>query len=162
MATQRNGPGKIQVALVEVLNNIVKHAYRNQGSGIIEITCQPFPAHLGFEITDSGIPPPAQCLTNDHMTAVDIQASLPEGGFGWFLICQLSSDITHERHKGKNICILKFGWKTYQRSLLNCTASRLTYGSTTKFFNLPNFNSPNKVTQWSLWEVSLSNITSVL
>ena len=42
--------GKIQVALVEVLNNIVKHAYRNQGSGIIEITCQPFSGHLGFEI----------------------------------------------------------------------------------------------------------------
>ena len=99
--------GKIQVALVEVLNNIVKHAYRNQGSGIIEITCQPFPAHLGFEITDSGIPLPAHCLTNDHMSAVDIQASLPEGGFGWFLIRQLSYDITHERHKGKNHLYLK-------------------------------------------------------
>jgi len=99
--------GKIQVALVEVLNNIVKHAYRNQGSGIIEITCQPFPAHLGFEIADSGIPLPAHCLTNDHMSAVDIQASLPEGGFGWFLIRQLSYDITHERHKGKNHLYLK-------------------------------------------------------
>ena len=149
--------GKIQVALVEVLNNIVKHAYSNQGSGIIEITCQPFPGHLGFEITDSGIPLPAHCLTNDHMSAVDIQASLPEGGFGWFLIRQLSYDITHERHKGKNICILKFGWKTHQRSLLKCTASRPTYASTVEFFNLP-----NKVTQWSLWTQCFNNITSVL
>lgn len=99
--------GKIQVALVEVLNNIVKHAYRNQGSGIIEITCQPFSGHLGFEIADSGIPLPAHCLTNDHMSAVDIQASLPEGGFGWFLIRQLSYDITHKRHKGKNHLYLK-------------------------------------------------------
>ena len=40
--------GKIQVALVEVLNNIVKHAYSNQDSGIIEITCQPFSWPSGF------------------------------------------------------------------------------------------------------------------
>ena len=50
--------------------------------------------NLGFEIADSGIPLPAHCLTDDHMSAVDIQASLPEGGFGWFLIRQLSYDIT--------------------------------------------------------------------
>ena len=99
--------GKIQVALVEVLNNIVKHAYSNQGSGIIEITCQPFPGHLGFEVTDTGIPLPAHCLTNDHLPAVDIQASLPEDGFGWFLIRQLSYDISHERRKGKNHLNLK-------------------------------------------------------
>ena len=33
--------GKNQVALVEILNNIVKHAYGDQGGGIIEITCRP-------------------------------------------------------------------------------------------------------------------------
>ena len=40
--------GKIQVALVEVLNNIVKQAYGDQGGGIIGITCQLFVGYLGF------------------------------------------------------------------------------------------------------------------
>ena len=74
--------GKIQVALVKVLNNIVKHAYGDQGGGIIEITCQPFVGYLGFEIVDAGIALTDHCLQNDQLSAVNIQASLPEGGFG--------------------------------------------------------------------------------
>ena len=99
--------GKIQVALVEVLNNIVEHAYGDQGGGIIEITCQPFVGYLGFEIVDTGIALPDHCLQNDQLSAIDIQASLPEGGFGWFLIRQLSYDIAHKRRDGKNHLSLK-------------------------------------------------------
>ena len=99
--------GKIQVALVEVLNNIVKHAYGDQGGGIIEITSQPFVGYLGFKIVDASIALPDHCLQNDQLSAIDIQATLPEGGFGWFLIRQLSYDIAHKRRDGKNHLSLK-------------------------------------------------------
>ena len=42
--------GRLEVALVEVLNNIVKHAYSEHDTGLIEITCQPFDNFLSLDL----------------------------------------------------------------------------------------------------------------
>ena len=99
--------GHLEVALVEVLNNIVKHAYCGHDTGLIEITCQPFDDFLSFDIVDAGLQMPDRCVPDNPLPRTNFPGTLPEGGFGWFLIRQLSYDIDYSRPKDINHLHLK-------------------------------------------------------
>jgi anti-sigma regulatory factor (Ser/Thr protein kinase) len=72
----------LEVALVEVLNNIVKHAYCGYDTGLIEITCQPFDDFLSFDIVDAGLQMPDRCVPDNPLPRTNFPGTLPEGGFG--------------------------------------------------------------------------------
>ena len=93
---------EIELALEEVLVNIIKHAYKECGiDGNIEITCKLGDARsLVIEIADSGIP-------FDIFSAREPDISLDIdkrqiGGLGIFFVKKLMDDVRYRREDNQN------------------------------------------------------------
>lgn len=96
----------IELALEEVLVNIIKHAYKECGiDGDIEITCKRDNAQsLVIEIADSGIP-----FDIFSTREPDISADIDErqiGGLGVFFVKKLMDDVRYRRENKRNILTL--------------------------------------------------------
>lgn len=96
--------GTAQLVLAEVLNNIVEHAYLEQPGGEISVRLSRSDTGLCCKLTDNGRPMPGlevpQTGLPDSSGELD---SLPEGGFGWFLIRELTQNLTYDRKDGVNM-----------------------------------------------------------
>ncbi len=79
-----------EIVLAEVLNNIVEHGYAPGDPGPIWLAIMIEPDRLQVTISDFGAPLPPALLQPGF--GPDPQA-LPEGGFGWFLIHSLTTDL---------------------------------------------------------------------
>ena len=93
----------LEIALAEVLNNIVEHAYQSQENGEIEINVEPIELGLAFTIWDDGEPMPAGRLPLGH--AADPERApheQAEGGYGLFLIRQLARKLRYHRVGDRN------------------------------------------------------------
>jgi serine/threonine-protein kinase RsbW len=95
--------GTAELVLAEVLNNIVKYAYPGT-PGPIELWLGHDAAGLACRIVDQGLGmpdgnPPVGSLPGGIDGPVD---GLPEGGFGWYLIRTLASDLHYQRQDGQN------------------------------------------------------------
>ena len=93
--------GTAEIVLAEVLNNIVEHAYADQG-GDITLRLVRHDGALHCTVTDTGAPMPGLCLPEGRFQPLDDLADLPEGGFGWFLIRSLTQGLAYRRSKGIN------------------------------------------------------------
>jgi serine/threonine-protein kinase RsbW len=107
--------GDVQIALAEAVNNIVEHAYFDIEDGEISIQCDLSPEELQIRISDTGPPLP------DGQLPVGLPAdisgpleTLPEGGFGWHLIRELTCRLHYERQAGSNQLSLFFDMPTKQ------------------------------------------------
>ncbi len=95
--------GTIELVLAEVLNNVVEHAYENRPNGRIELHAEQMPDGFRFEVIDEGREMPDGKLPSGHLVPIDTDlTTIPEGGFGWFLIQDLATDIHYRRSDGKN------------------------------------------------------------
>lgn len=95
--------GDIEIALAEAINNIVEHAYAGVEPGNVRVICSFQQSRLDIRISDKGFPLPADELPAGAPAVITAdKQSLPEGGFGWFLIRQLTSDIRYDRINGHN------------------------------------------------------------
>lgn len=93
-------PALAELVLAEVLNNVVEHACAEAPGRIVAVELWSGTAGLHCRVTDDGRPmpgtrPPANPLPEPH--------SLPEGGFGWPLIHQLTEDLHYSRARGVNV-----------------------------------------------------------
>ena len=93
-----------QIILGEVLNNVVEHAYQFDEGHPIELSIWLIPAGLLCAIQDQGAPmpngvPPAGVGPTIDTTSRD---ALPEGGFGWAMVRELTQDLTYHRTNGHN------------------------------------------------------------
>lgn len=79
-----------EIVLAEVLNNIVEHGYDPGDAGPIWIAVLVEPDGLQVTISDFARPLPAALLVP---SAAPDPLDLPEGGFGWFLIHGLTTDL---------------------------------------------------------------------
>lgn len=91
---------RAEIVLAEVLNNITEHGYAGQEGGLtpIALRCRISGEGLHVVVIDQGRPVPAdQCLARRlppiSGAAQDID-DLPEGGFGWCLIRELTRDLS--------------------------------------------------------------------
>lgn len=101
--------GEVQIALAEAVNNVVEHAYAGEAAGDVRICCDLDREHLWIRISDAGPPFPDGKLPEGN--PADITGpleTLPEGGFGWFLIRELTNNLHYERHDGSNRLSLCF------------------------------------------------------
>ncbi|SDX48191.1 serine/threonine-protein kinase RsbW [Ruegeria halocynthiae] len=99
----------VKIALAEAINNVVKHAYAGIAPADIQIDCCLCKDKLVIQITDTGKPMPNLRLPDGPPAPVDAPLQdLPEGGFGWHLIRQLTSNIQYERRDGGNRLCLRF------------------------------------------------------
>jgi serine/threonine-protein kinase RsbW len=89
----------LQLVLAEVLNNTVEHACRHQPDKVIELTISLAGDRLRCEVSDDGLAMPGEALPEGDLPD---PGSLPEGGFGWFLIRSLTTDLAYRRLGGRN------------------------------------------------------------
>ncbi|WP_456387436.1 ATP-binding protein [Profundibacter sp.] len=100
--------GTIEMVLAEIMNNIVEHAYANDPDGMIELEILPANNGLKCILRDDGQPMPdgnvpMGCLPSQNVGPDFAVDDLPEGGFGWFLIRDLTRDLQYTRADGKNV-----------------------------------------------------------
>ncbi|KEO54171.1 ATP-binding protein [Thioclava pacifica] len=97
--------GTLELILAEVLNNIVEHSYRDSGKGHVTLSIVRDGRGLSCSVSDDGIALPPGCLGPEPSNGSDRPdpESLPEGGFGWFLIRDLATDLGYHREDGRNL-----------------------------------------------------------
>jgi len=94
--------GRIEIVFAEAMNNIVEHAYPSVSGRIdIAVTISAGSVHAVF--CDYGCPLPNLTLPHGKLPKTTVKRdSLPEGGFGWFLIHTLTEKLDYTRFEDKN------------------------------------------------------------
>ncbi|MEM1430046.1 MAG: ATP-binding protein [Pseudomonadota bacterium] len=90
----------LEIVLAEVLNNIVEHAYLDEHDGWILLELDYLDGWIACKLTDGGCPMPEGQLPTHRALGdgVDVALlSLPEGGFGWSMIYELTCDLRYQR-----------------------------------------------------------------
>ncbi|MBI5170994.1 MAG: ATP-binding protein [Candidatus Eisenbacteria bacterium] len=95
----------VELALVEAVNNVVRHAYHGEPGHRVEVTATVDGASLVLEVADEGTPMPP------HGTPVldfdpDDLASLPEGGMGLYLIHSVMDSVEYHSRDGRNVLVM--------------------------------------------------------
>lgn len=101
--------GDVRIALTEAVNNIVEHAYAGRAPGRVSVAARTRRDRLELCLCDRGRALPGEALP--HPGLADLSGpvqSLPEGGFGWFLIWQLADTLDYRREGGENRLTLGF------------------------------------------------------
>ena len=101
--------GMVEIALAEIINNIVEHAYSGRSDGEIRLAARVDGPVLRFDIADDGAPLPGGALPPGRPADLSVpRDSLPEGGFGWLLIRSLAREIRYDRHGDTNYLHVAF------------------------------------------------------
>ena len=102
--------GYVELAIAEVLNNVVEHAYpENANQGDVHLQGWHHGNDLDFEVSDNGAPMPDGRIPLGRPPEIDVAFDdLPEGGFGWFLIRTMVREINYERQGCTNRLRLGF------------------------------------------------------
>ena len=104
-ALSPDGLQSAQIVLAEVMNNIVEHAFADQIGTITMVASLHQVAEgaiLQCQISDTGLPMPDLTLPEGRRPRLGRIETLPEGGFGWFLIRSLTKDLRYCRINGVN------------------------------------------------------------
>jgi serine/threonine-protein kinase RsbW len=99
---------RTQIALAEACNNIVEHAYqppRAVEDAMIVLDIAGDPGGLQITLRDKGRAMPDGPLPGRDLPLFDPAdpASLPEGGFGWALLREMTRALSISRRNGQNI-----------------------------------------------------------
>ena len=99
----------VEIMLAEALNNVAEHAYPPDNPGKMRLRIRRRGLSLMVEIRDSGRPmPKGRAPVGNHpMTEFHQHDSMPEGGYGWFLIRELVSDLVYDRHDEENFLVFR-------------------------------------------------------
>ncbi|MFN8587751.1 MAG: ATP-binding protein [Candidatus Eisenbacteria bacterium] len=95
----------VELALVEAVNNVVRHAYHGRAGGLVEVVFVAEPDRISLEVADEGepmAPRPAPVIDFDPD---DLQA-LPEGGMGLYLIHSVMDSVEYHSHGGRNSLVM--------------------------------------------------------
>jgi len=103
--------GRLELVLAEVMNNITEHAAApKQGAKLslpsIHLSIVRHNTGLACALTDDGTSLPAACLQPRNLPSM-ITEDLPEGGFGWFLIQDLTQSLCYYREENRNYLAFK-------------------------------------------------------
>ena len=100
--------GAVRSSLSEAMNNVVEHAYKKSPDGkiYIEVWLENNAVHMS--IKDKGEKADATMFRKDKATSPDPE-SLPEGGWGLYLILSLMDEVSYTSDKKINhLKIVKF------------------------------------------------------
>ena len=93
----------VSLVLAEVLNNVVEHAHQDRRDGAIHLEVFARPCCIRCQIVDNGLAMPGLELPAGLLPSNDTDLQdLPEGGFGWFLIRNMTADLTYQRVDAEN------------------------------------------------------------
>jgi len=94
----------VELVLAEVLNNVTEHACHDEANGMIELHLKQTTAGLSCRVIDNGESMPRNTPPQGNPPNPNRPLEQqPEGGFGWFLIRTLTSDLTYMRNANSNV-----------------------------------------------------------
>ena len=102
-----------ELVAAEALNNVIEHAFEFQDGKPFEVRAEWRPNELVLEIIDGGRPMPGLTLPDTATgkkgsPAVDVPTDeLPEGGWGWFLIRDLTRELSYLRQENHNKLVIR-------------------------------------------------------
>ena len=96
----------LELVLAEVLNNLVEHGYDERG-GSVDLSVTIASDGLRCRIADQGRRAPCAALTG---SALPDASTMPEGGWGWYLVCTMSENIEYTQENGWNVLRLTIPW----------------------------------------------------
>ncbi|MBC7142968.1 MAG: ATP-binding protein [Rhodobacteraceae bacterium] len=95
--------GTLELALAEVLNNVAEHGYADLPPGPVRLDLRRADGALECLVEDEGHPMPGLVLPEGSPQPVAATVEgLAEGGWGWALIRDLTTDILYTRDDGRN------------------------------------------------------------
>ncbi len=93
--------GQVEIVVAEVLNNIAEHGY--DGAGDVSLGVRVLSDRLRFTTVDAGRDLPQHLLSTGEMPEIpDNPLDIPEGGFGWAMIRELTDGLCYRRLDGRN------------------------------------------------------------
>lgn len=102
-AFSREDVNLLEIALAEVFNNIVEHAYRDVPGGTMEVFVARRDPGIHVTIWDEGAAMPAGRLPGGAPADPALEAhEQAEGGYGLFMIRQLARKLRYERVGDRN------------------------------------------------------------
>ena len=97
---------QIELAVVEAVNNAIKHAYGSAAGHPVEVVISVNEKRLQFEICDEG----KTLHFLQKKTDLDFdprnKTNLPEGGMGLHIIAQVMDDVNYFVRDGRNCLVL--------------------------------------------------------
>lgn len=107
--------GRLELVLAEVMNNIAEHAALPDGDAeegadsdtvtqtlpSIHLSIVRHDTGLACAISDNGVSLPEDCILPRGLPVMDL-TDLPEGGFGWYLIQDLTQALCYYREEHRN------------------------------------------------------------
>lgn len=97
--------GRLELVLAEVLNNVSEHAPKAVAAParppVIHLCIVHHEACIACALTDDGRSLPVDCMLPRSLPKPGLD-DLPEGGFGWFLIQDLTQALCYYREESRN------------------------------------------------------------
>ncbi|MBN1301781.1 MAG: ATP-binding protein [Melioribacteraceae bacterium] len=94
--------GEIELCLVEALNNVVKHSYKEDPNHTIQIEFEIIRERIIIKIIENGLKRNNTDRPKLEFDPDDIE-NLPEGGMGLYIIDQLMDKTEYQSVNGQNI-----------------------------------------------------------
>lgn len=96
--------GTVELVLAEALNNIVEHALPPMDKDtLVKISGTHDADGLQLQIVDQGVAMPSDRIPAAISPQIDVAIpDIPEGGFGWFMIQTLATEVAYARVDGAN------------------------------------------------------------
>lgn len=97
---------RVELGVVEALNNVIEHAYQLQANHEIKVIFEPSKNYVVIHIIDTGITMQHSLFSaednlpevKEHLELVDI----PEGGWGLALIKSIMDEVSYKSENGIN------------------------------------------------------------
>lgn len=91
----------VELALVEAVNNVIRHAYHGEGGHPVEVVFTSDPECITIEVADEGDAMPPRPSPVFDFDPNDLE-HLPEGGMGLFLIHTVMDSVEYRSFGGRN------------------------------------------------------------
>ena len=96
---------RVELAMVEAVNNVVRHAYHGEPGHTVEVTVTVDGDRLALEVADEGTPMPPHGTPVLDFDPADL-ANLPEGGMGLYLIHSVMDTVEYQSRDGRNVLVM--------------------------------------------------------
>ncbi|GLK79114.1 ATP-binding protein [Methylopila turkensis] len=96
----------VELAVVEAMNNIIKHGYRGRRGEAVDVNVTLTRSEVEVEVVDHATPIPERIVKGGEPLAFDFDATdvagLPEGGMGLTLIRMSMDEVDYVSRPGEN------------------------------------------------------------
>jgi serine/threonine-protein kinase RsbW len=92
---------QMEVCVVEIVNNAIKHSYHLQPGHPVDITVLLYPERIEFIVDNTGEPMREGRSSRMDFDPQDVQA-LPEGGMGLHIVKSIMDELIYESIDGTN------------------------------------------------------------